>query len=108
MSDTNMPVGYPEEEMNVELRLDDGRTVMCEVVTIFEVGGADYVALAPRDQNLTDPEQEVWFYRYSENPEDPNEEPVIEYIEDEDEYEKVEDAFDEFLDSVEFDELYSE
>ena len=45
MSDTNMPVGYPEEEMNVELRLDDGRTVMCEVVTIFEVGGADYVAL---------------------------------------------------------------
>ena len=41
MSDTNMPVGYPEEEMNVELRLDDGRTVMCEVVTIFEVGGAD-------------------------------------------------------------------
>ena len=57
MSDTNMPVGYPEEEMNVELRLDDGRTVMCGVVTIFEVGGADYVALAPRDQNLTDPER---------------------------------------------------
>ena len=33
---------------------------------------------------------------------------MIEYIEDEDEYEKVEDAFDEFLDSVEFDELYTE
>ena len=28
--------------------------------------------------------------------------------EDEDEYEKAEDAFDEFLDSVEFDELYTE
>ena len=42
MSDNNLPTGYPDEEMSVEIRLDDGRAVMCDVVTILEVGGADY------------------------------------------------------------------
>ncbi len=32
-------------------------------------------------------------------------EPVLEYIEDDDVYEKVADAFDEYLDSCEFDEI---
>lgn len=50
----------------------------------------------------------VWFYRYYENENDPNEEPVLEYIEDDEEYEIVADAFDEYLDNVEFDELMDE
>ena len=33
----------PEEEMKVELNLDDGSTVMCEVITILEVNGKEYV-----------------------------------------------------------------
>ena len=44
-------------------------------------------------------------YGYSENPDDPNEEPILAYIEDDDVYEKVADAFDEYLDSCEFDEI---
>ena len=44
-------------------------------------------------------------YGYQENPADPNEEPELIYIEDDEEYEKVADAFDEYLDTVEFDEL---
>ncbi|MDE5716614.1 MAG: DUF1292 domain-containing protein, partial [Lachnospiraceae bacterium] len=47
-------------------------------------------------------------YRYSENPKDPNEEPELGYIEDDGEYEAVADAFDEFLDAAEFDELVDE
>ena len=35
----------------------------------------------------------------------PNEEPQLDYIDDDAEYEKVEEAFDEYLDSCEFDEL---
>ena len=46
----------------------------------------------------------VWFYRYSENPDDPNEEPEISMIEDDDEFEAVIDADDEFLDEMEFEE----
>ncbi|MBR4277831.1 MAG: DUF1292 domain-containing protein, partial [Lachnospiraceae bacterium] len=48
-------------------------------------------------------EDEVWIYGYAENPEDPNEEPQLIYIDDEDEYEKAAEAFDEYLDELEFD-----
>lgn len=103
MSDNNMPEGYPEEEMSVDLELEDGRNVTCNVITILEVAGTEYVVLQPQDQDPTQPEQEVWFYRYSENPDDPNEEPVLEYIEDDDEYELVLDSFEEYLDNQYFD-----
>ncbi|MCR5800059.1 MAG: DUF1292 domain-containing protein [Lachnospiraceae bacterium] len=93
----------PDEEMKVELSLEDGQTVMCEVITILEVEGREYIALMPENNNDGD-EQDVWFYAYSENPDDPNEEPELSYISDDEEYEKVCDAFDEFLDDCEFDE----
>jgi hypothetical protein len=47
----------------------------------------------------------VWFYGYKEDENDPNAEPELRYIEDDDEYENVADAFDEYLDNVEFDEV---
>ena len=98
-----------EEEMTVELELEDGSTVTCAVVTIFQVKEKDYIALLPLGQSgEEDEEGDVWIYRYSENPDDPNEEPNLEYIEDDEEYEAASDAFDEFLDSVEFDELVSD
>lgn len=105
----NTPVTEPldaaSEEMTVELDLDDGRHVSCSVVTILTVSDRDYIVLLPLNENGENDDGEVWFYRYSENEEDPNEEPVLEYIEDDDEYETVADAFDEFLDNVEFDEM---
>ena len=94
-----------DEEMTVELELDDGTTVVCAVVTIFEADGRDYIALLPLDENGENEDGEVWFYRYIENPEDPNEEPELDFIDSDDEYEAVADAFDEYLDSVEFDEI---
>ncbi len=92
------------EEMTVTVSLDDG-DVVCAVVTIYEVEGRDYIALLPLDENGENTDGEVWLYRYSENPDDPNEEPELGYIDDDDEFEKVEEAFDEYLDSVQFDEL---
>ena len=92
------------EEMTVTVSLDDG-DVVCAVVTIFEVEGRDYIALLPLDENGENTDGEVWLYRYSENLDDPNEEPELGYIDDDDEFEKVEEAFDEYLDSVEFDEM---
>lgn len=97
-----------KEEMTVELELDDGSKVTCAVVTILTVSGRDYIALLPLNEDGENTEGEVWFYRYSENPKDPNEEPVLGYIEDDEEYEAVADAFDEFLDTAEFDELVDE
>ncbi len=92
-----------DEEMTVTLELDDGTSVECAVITIFDVADKDYIALLPLDENAENEEGDVWIYRYSENPEDPNEEPLLEYIEDDDEYEAAADAFDEFMDNQEFD-----
>lgn len=94
-----------DEEMTVELELDDGTNVTCAIITILDVEGNDYIVLMPLDEQGQNDDGEVWFYRYSENPNDPNEEPQLDYIEDDAEYEKVAEAFDEYLDSCEFDEL---
>ena len=94
-----------DEEMTVDLTLDDGEVVTCAIITILEVDGKDYIVLLPLDENGENEDGEVWFYGYSENPDDPNEEPEIIYIEDDDEYEAVADAFDEYLDKCEFDEI---
>ncbi len=94
-----------DEEMTVTLDLEDGSSVECAIVTILTVNNQDYIALLPLDENGENADGEVWFYRYSENENDPNEEPVLDYIDDDDEYEAVADAFDEFLDTQEFDEI---
>ena len=96
------------EEMTVTLELDNGDSVTCAVVTIFEVNGKDYIALMPLDENGENTDGTVWFYGYEEDMSDSNKEPILSYIEDDNEFELVEDAFDEYLDSCEYDELLDE
>ena len=96
---------YDDEEMTVELELDDGTNVNCAVITILTVEEKDYIVLLPLNEDGENEDGEVWFYGYRENPDDPNEEPELLYIDDDAEYEKVTDAFDEYIDSCEFDEL---
>ena len=99
---------FDDEEMTVELELEDGTNVNCAIITILTVDSKDYIVLLPLNEDGENEDGEVWFYGYSENPADPNEEPVLDYISDDEEYEKVADAFDEYLDSCEFDELIDE
>ena len=95
-----------DEDMTVDLTLEDDTTVTCKIITILTVDGKDYIALLPQQESKNDEdEDEVWFYEYSENPNDPNEDPVLTYIEDDDVYEAVADAFDEFLDNCDFEEM---
>lgn len=105
-SNTNTePLDAAEEEMTVDLDLDDGRHVTCSIVTILTVSNRDYIVLLPLNEEGQNDSGEVWFYRYVEDEQNPNEEPTLEYIEDDEEYEAVGEAFDEYLDSVEFDEM---
>lgn len=90
-----------QEEMTVTLTLDDGTELECVVLTIFEAGERDYIALLPMEGEEAE-EGEVYLYRYSED-QDGN--PNLDNIEDDDEYEIVADAFDQLLDDQEFDEL---
>ena len=100
-----MADNYAEEEMTVDLELEDGSKVTCAVITILTVSNKDYIALLPLDEDGENEDGEVWFYGYKEDESDPNIEPELIYIEDDDEYEAVADAFDEFLDNAEFDEI---
>jgi len=92
------------EEATVTLTLDDDTEVECEIVSIFPVGEKEYIALLPIEGNEAE-DGEVFIYRYTESADG---EPDLENIEDDDEYEAVADAFDELLDSEEFDEIEEE
>lgn len=94
-----------DEEMTVTLDLEDGSSVTCAIVTILTVQNQDYIVLLPLEEDGENHDGIVWFYRYKEDDNDPNTEPELTYIEDDEEYEIVADAFDEYLDNVEFDEI---
>ena len=90
----------PEKD-TVTLTLDDDTEVECEIVSIFPVGEKEYIALLPLEGDEAE-DDEVFIYRYTESADGA---PKLENIEDDDEYEAVADAFDELLDSEEFDEI---
>ena len=98
------PDAENDEEMTVTLTLDDGTELECVVLTIFEAGEKEYIALLPLDGREAE-DGEVYLYRYVE---DINGNPDLENIDSDEEYEIVADAFDELLDSAEYDELGSE
>lgn len=97
-----------DEEMTVTLDLEDGESVTCAIVTILTVKEQDYIVLLPLEEDGENHDGMVWFYRYHEDENDPNAEPELTYIDDDEEYEIVADAFDEYLDNAEFDELMDE
>jgi len=90
-----------EQEMTVTLTLDDDTELECVVLSIFEAAGRDYIALLPVEGEEKE-EGEVYLYRYHED-EDNN--PSLDNIEDDEEYEIVAEAFDALLDDQEYDEL---
>ena len=90
------------EDLQVTLDLDDGRSLLCDVVTRFPMDGKQYIVVAPVEETGID---DLYIYRFSEDEEG---EPVLDYIEDDEEYEAAADRFDELLDEAEFDEWVEE
>lgn len=93
------------EGVTVTLTLDDNSTVECMIVGIFDAGEKEYIALLPLDENGQNSDGEVYLYRYTVSAQGT---PELENIETDEEYEIASEAFDELLDSMEFDELVSE
>ena len=90
-----------EDDIMVTLNLDNGQDVECKILTIFEAGKQDYIALMPLDEKGNEnADGKVYIYRYSED-EDGN--PSLDNIDSDEEYEVVSDRFDELLDEAEFD-----
>lgn len=99
MSEQNM---NPEEEVvTVTLTLDNDEVVECAVLTVYTANDKEYIALLPLNEEGESEDGDVYLYRYEEV----NGEPTLSNIEDDDEYEVAADAFDEWMDEQEFEEL---
>ena len=61
----NLNEEMDQEEVTVTLTLDDGSQLECVVLTIFDAGEREYIALLPMEGELAE-EGEVYLYRYSE------------------------------------------
>lgn len=91
------------DDYRVTLDLDDGTSTECAILTIFTLEDQDYIVLVPVDENDEPIEEgEVFIYRYFE---DEDGTPSLGNIESDEEFERVSERFDEFLDEQEFDSL---
>ncbi|HAX51723.1 DUF1292 domain-containing protein [Muricomes intestini] len=90
------------ESLTVTLTLDNDEELECAVLTIFETEGQEYIALLPLDEEGESGDGDVFLYRFHQTDSD---EPSLENIEDDDEYERAADKFDEWLDSLEYEDL---
>ena len=94
MSEQNM--NTDEEQITVTLTMEDDEEIDCAVLTTYSANGREYIALLPLNE-----EGDVYLYRYEEV----DGEPTLGNIEDDDEYDIAADAFDEWMDEQEFEEL---
>lgn len=97
---------FEMEETMVTITLDDDTEINCVVLSTFEAGGRNYIAVLPTTEGEEESEEsEVYLYRFEL---DKDNQPILTNIESDEEYEIVADAFDEILDEEEFSELYDE
>ena len=75
------------EVLTVTLTLENNEELECEVITIFEVQGQQYIALYPLFDEASDEDGSVYLYRF---------------IDHGDEFEAVSDAFNAWADAQDF------
>lgn len=99
-SDCDMDFNNPNA--TVTLTLDDDTELVCAVLTIYPAGENKYIALLPLDENGENHDGEVFLYRFSQ---EEGQQPQLENILDDDEYDMAAEAFEEMLDKAEYDEV---
>ena len=87
-----------DDSLVVSLPLEDGTTLDCDVILLFELEGQDYVALYPTEGEP----DELYLLRCQY---DGGEQMALEDIEDEEEYELVCQTFDEIMEEDEWNEI---
>ncbi len=88
------------DSLTVTLTLENDEELECAVLTIFETDGREYIALLPLDEEGDNDDGQVYLYRFIDNGED--EEPGLENILDDDEFERVSEAFNEWMEEQDF------
>ncbi|MBO4695888.1 MAG: DUF1292 domain-containing protein [Lachnospiraceae bacterium] len=83
----------------VTLYLDNDEEVECDVIAIFPARDGEYIALAPQNNE----EGQVYLYRFSETEDESS--PKLDNIEDDEEFEEVSEAFYEYMDENDYEDL---
>lgn len=88
------------ESSTVTLTLDNDEELECSVLGIFEAGSREYIALLPFSENGNDEDGPVYLYRYIDNGEE--EEPGLENILEDEEFELASQAFNDWVEEQDF------
>lgn len=88
------------ESLTVTLTLENNEELECAVLNIFEADEKEYIALLPLDENGDNTDGQIYLYRFIDNGEE--EEPGLENIEEDDEFDRVSAVFNEWLDTQDF------
>lgn len=88
------------ESLTVTLTLENDEELECAVLTIFEADGREYIALLPLDENGDNEDGQVYLYRFIDN--GGEEEPGLENILEDDEFERVSEVFNEWMEEQDF------
>lgn len=88
------------ESLTVTLTLENNEELKCAVLNIFEADEKEYIALLPLDENGDNTDGQIYLYRFIDNGEE--EEPGLENIEEDEEFDRVSAIFNEWLDTQDF------
>ena len=88
------------ESLTVTLTLENNEELECAVLNIFEADEKEYIALLPLDENGDNTDGQIYLYRFIDNGEE--EEPGLENIEEDEEFDRVSAVFYEWLDTQDF------
>lgn len=88
------------ESLTVTLTLENNEELECAVLNIFEADEKEYIALLPLDENGDNTDGQIYLYRFIDNGEE--EEPGLENIEEDEEFDRVSSIFNEWLDTQDF------
>ena len=88
------------ESLTVTLTLENNEELECAVLNIFEADEKEYIALLPLDENGENTDGQIYLYRFIDNGEE--EEPGLENIEEDEEFDRVSAIFNEWLDTQDF------
>lgn len=88
------------KSLTVTLTLENNEELECAVLNIFEAEEKEYIALLPLDENGDNTDGQIYLYRFIDNGEE--EEPGLENIEEDEEFDRVSAIFNEWLDTQDF------
>ena len=88
------------ESLTVTLTLENNEELEWAVLNIFEAEEKEYIALLPLDENGDNTDGQIYLYRFIDNGEE--EEPGLENIEEDEEFDRVSAIFNEWLDTQDF------